>query len=68
MPYHLPIVANFGRSHANQEQHKVSTRDEEKIYYGAFLEYYRRLVSGECLHYIRDSRGEPILQVNMRQE
>ncbi len=67
MPYYLPIVANFGRSHANREQFTPRVREEEKAFYAAYPKYHKMLTSGERLHYIRNGRGEPILQVSLRQ-
>lgn len=65
MPYHLPIVANFGRTHRNRSQYSDFVRENEKKYFNAYRKYHAMLASGACAHYIRDGSGNPIMQVTL---
>ncbi len=62
LPNYMPILANFGRTHNNQEQHSERNQSYIRIYDKAWKKYRKGVIFGSYLHGIRDAKGKVIAQ------
>ena len=67
IPRFLPILANFGRSHENQEQFNERHRNFMRIYQLALDRYKTGLVTGQFNHLLRTGDGTPFLKIMIPQ-
>lgn len=65
LPYFLPVVANFGRTHANQRVLSLwePLNQEIQLYKKMIKEYKRDLIDGRKRHYFRNGSSEVIGEV-----
>jgi glycosyltransferase involved in cell wall biosynthesis len=59
LPQYLPILANFGREHPNQEQHSARNRISVEKYNSAWERYSKTVFSRQCRHFLRNGFGQP---------
>jgi len=58
IPYYLPILANYGRTHNNQEQYSESNNSFVRTYDKSWKGYRKSIVLGHSVHCIRESNGK----------
>jgi glycosyltransferase involved in cell wall biosynthesis len=65
LPYFLPVVANFGRTHANQRvEYLCEPLDKEvHLYLNMTKEYKKNLLNGSTKHYFKNGSSEIIGEV-----
>jgi glycosyltransferase involved in cell wall biosynthesis len=66
LPYFLPVVASFGRSHHDSISRKLVelNRTMKKQYFAAVDQYRNTLLSGKIRHYFRDGNSNIIGSVD----
>jgi hypothetical protein len=57
LPKYLSILANFGRTHNNQEQFSERNNSYVRNYNKAWKKYRRGIISGQYTHFLRDGKG-----------
>ena len=62
---YLPILANYGRSHHNQEQLSESYRRQVAVYETSWRKYCEDIMASRRVHLLRDGMGQPFAQVVM---
>ena len=60
LPKYLPILANFGRTHNNQEQFSERNKSYLSNYNKAWKRYKRGVISGQYTHFLRNGKGVAI--------
>ena len=60
LPQYLPTLANFGRTHNNQEQFSEKNQSFVRTYTQAWKKFRRGVISGKYAHPLRDGNGQPI--------
>jgi glycosyltransferase involved in cell wall biosynthesis len=60
LPKYLSTLANFGRTHNNQEQLSERHRFYVIIYNEVWKKYRKGVISGQYTHFLRDSQGKKI--------
>jgi glycosyltransferase involved in cell wall biosynthesis len=65
LPQYLPTLANFGRTHANQEQLTERNQGFIRVYDEAWKRYREEVFSGRLTHLLRDGKGQPFAQVSL---
>jgi glycosyltransferase involved in cell wall biosynthesis len=65
LPYFLPVVANFGRTHANQRVTRLYDELDKEVglYNKMFREYRKHLLQGSVRHYFRNGLSETIGEI-----
>jgi len=65
LPYFLPIVANFGRIHANQRVERLSDEldQESGLYNKMCKDYGKQVLQGKATHYFRNGSSEIIGEI-----
>lgn len=60
LPHYVPCLANFGRTHANQLQHRHANASWMAAYMAGLRQYREALLAGSQRHVFRDGDGRPI--------
>ncbi|WP_431862544.1 glycosyltransferase [Azospirillum sp.] len=63
LPRYLPVLANYGRSHHDQEQLSDSYRRQVAVYETAWKKYRADVMAGRQIHLLRDGKGQPFARV-----
>jgi len=62
---YLPIMANFGRTHANQDQFSEKNQRSSRIYDEAWVKYRDDVIAGRTQHRFRNGAGELFATVSL---
>ena len=62
LPKYLPTLANFGRTHNNQEQFSERHQSFGRTYVEAWKKFRKGVISGKYTHFHRDGQGRLIDQ------
>ncbi len=62
LPFYLPTLANFGRSHDDQSQFSPKIQADMAIYIQAWKRYRQGVLSGKFNYMLRDGHGQIITQ------
>lgn len=65
LPYYLPVLANFGRSHPNQAQFSERNEHDLRVYDAAWKKYRDDVLAGRKKHTLRNGRGETLAEVSI---
>ena len=60
LPKYLSTLANFGRTHNNQEQISERHQSYVRIYNAVWKKYCKGVISGQYAHFLRDGQGRQI--------
>jgi hypothetical protein len=69
MPYFLPMVANFGRFHADQRGQRLKDIEQpaQQVYFKHVYEYRKGFLNGSLRHRFRDGHSEIIDEIGNSQ-
>ena len=64
-PHFIPVVANFGRTHADQKGQRLADieRPAARIYFRQVTEYRRQVLSGKVTHRFRTGRSDVFKEI-----
>lgn len=67
MPLYLPVLANFGRAHANQRIGQAPIIKETVVYAEAMHRFREELLSGKRPYVLRNGAGAAIREIHFRE-